>query len=78
MEFRRQFLDYIHIYVMLVRIVVTFIMIHLVNTGAEGFEHVDLKEFSQAISLISLPYMVLFFSNWTIQYGCDGTTDAYH
>ena len=63
-ELKRAIMDYVHIWIISVRIVATFTLMHLVMTGAQGFEHIDLKEFCQAIDLMALPYIVLTFVNW--------------
>ena len=63
-EFKRAIIDYVHIWIIFVRILVTFTLMYLVTTGTEGFEHIDLKELCQAIDFIAMSYLVLTFVNW--------------
>ena len=63
-EFKRAIIDYVHIWIIFVRILVTFTLTYLVTTGTEGFEHIDLKELCQAIDFMAAIYLVLTFVNW--------------
>lgn len=63
-EFRRKLTDYIHAWIIFIRIAATFLLMHLVTTGTGGFENTDLKELCQTIDYIALPYLVLMFVNW--------------
>ena len=63
-ELNRKFVDYLHVWIIFLRVAATFTLIYLVSTGKEGFEHIDLKQFCQAIDSIALSYIVLSFINW--------------
>ena len=63
-EFKRAIIDYVHIWIIFVRIVVTFTLMYLITTGTEGFEHIDLKELCQTIDFIAMVYLIFMFVNW--------------
>ena len=63
-KLKRKLFDYLHAWIIFVRIAATFSLMYLVSTGTEGFEHIDLKELCQTIDFVALPYIVLTFVNW--------------
>ena len=63
-ELNRKFGDYLSAWIIFVRIVATFTLMYLVQTGTDGFENIDLKELCLTIDYIAFPYIVLIFVNW--------------
>ena len=47
-----------------VRIIVTFLILHLVNSEAEGYDQIDKKELDTSIAFVFIPNLVLACGNW--------------
>ncbi len=57
-------IDYGLLFLVGVRIVVTFLMIHFIRSGVEGFDKIDLKEMHDSIPLLILPALTIAGCNW--------------
>ena len=62
--FKLQIIDFMSLFILLVRVTVTFWLYHLATTGVQGFEEVDLKELYAQIPYIGMPYFFFAFVNW--------------
>ncbi len=56
--------DYGLLLLVSVRSVVTFLTIHFIKSGVEGFDKTDLKEMHDSIPLVILPALKIACCNW--------------
>ena len=63
-KFKKSLIDYTLVWILTLRCIETFILLHLVQNKAAGFELIDLKELSDAIPMIAIPTFVLTCCNF--------------
>ena len=63
-KFRKAFLDYALVFMLTVRCISTFIILHLIQNKVSGFELIDLKDLSIAIPIVAVPGFFLAIANF--------------
>ena len=60
------FTHYITLVMLSVRIIRTFVVLHLIESGAEGFDLIDKKEMDSSIPMIAVPALLASFCGWRV------------
>ena len=60
------FADFIALFLLSVRIAITFLIFHLIESGTQGFDRIDLKEMNDSIPFSALPALLTSFCGWRI------------
>ncbi len=66
MKVNLAFSDYTTLILISIRIAVTFVVLHLIDTGADGFDLIDKKEMDSPIPLMAVPAMLASFVGWRV------------
>ena len=60
------FTDFITLFLLSVRIAITFLIFHLIESGTQGFDLIDPKEMNDSISFVALSALMVSFCGWKI------------
>lgn len=60
------FCDYITLFMVSVRIAITFLVLHWIESETQGFDLIDKKEMNDSIPLVAIPALIMSFSGWPV------------
>ncbi len=66
MKFNLAFTDYVTLALISVRVTSTFILLHLIKSGTQGFELIDIKEINDSIPFVSITALLVSICGWRL------------
>lgn len=63
-KIRLSFIDYTSLFIIIVRIIETFLILHLIEQHSPGFTLIDKKELSDSIQFVASPALILAICNF--------------
>ena len=66
MKVNLAYANYITLALISVRVTATFVILHLIKSGAPGFELIDRKEINDSIPFVSITALLISSSGWRV------------